>query len=66
MNTLPSHVEVLTVPEAARILRVSRFKMYDLVKKNAIPAIRLGEGTIRIPKAAIDALIHGGSTLSEP
>jgi excisionase family DNA binding protein len=61
--------EMLTVSEAARRLRVGRTLAYQLVAKfldgepGGIPAIRLG-GTLRVPRAALDDLIHMGHVLS--
>ncbi len=45
---------LLTVPEAAQILRISRNLAYELVARNELPSIRLGR-VIRIPRAALDA-----------
>lgn len=40
---------LLTVPEAAKLLRISRNLAYELVARNELPAIRLGR-VIRVPK----------------
>jgi excisionase family DNA binding protein len=45
------------VNEAARALGYSRTQIYDLVNRGVLPALRLGGGSIRIPKAAIEKLI---------
>jgi excisionase family DNA binding protein len=42
-------LDLLTVPEAAKLLRISRNLAYELVARNEIPAIRLGR-VIRVPK----------------
>lgn len=47
---------LLTVPEAARVLRISRNKVYELVRQRLIPAVRLGKN-IRIPRQALDRWI---------
>lgn len=52
MNSNPHEVttwDLLTVPETAKILRISRNLAYELVARNEIPAIRLGR-VIRIPR----------------
>lgn len=43
---------LLTVPEAARLLRVSRNLAYELVAQRQIPALRLGRA-IRVPRHAL-------------
>lgn len=46
MDELPAF---LTVPEAARVLRLKRSTAYELVRQGAIPSIRLGR-QIRVPR----------------
>ena len=36
--------EILTSEEARRLLKIGRTKLWDLTKKNMIPAYRVGEG----------------------
>lgn len=45
---------LLTVPEAAKMLRISRNLAYELVARNELPAIRLGR-VIRVPKHGLEA-----------
>src|SRR5512132_3867816 len=49
LATLP---EVLTVREAAAILRVGRDQLYQVVARGELGAVRLGR-SIRIPKQAL-------------
>ena len=42
--------------EAARLLGVSRSRVYELIREGEIPAIRLA-GTIRVPLAELRAMI---------
>jgi len=42
--------------EAARILNVSRSRIYEMLNAGTIPAVRLEGRTWRIPKAALDKL----------
>ena len=44
---------MLTVPEAAKLLRIGRNHAYELVARGEIPSVRLGR-LIRIPRAALD------------
>jgi excisionase family DNA binding protein len=40
----PGEDEILTSEEARRLLKIGRTKLWDLTKKNMIPAYRVGEG----------------------
>jgi excisionase family DNA binding protein len=51
----------ISVPEAARMLGVSRNFCYDLVKQKQLPVIRFGK-RILIPKIALEKLLEKGST----
>ena len=44
--------DVLTVPEAAKLLRIGKNQAYELVKNGRLGAIRLGKKII-IPKPAL-------------
>lgn len=50
----------LTVPEAAKILRLGRNTTYDLVRCGALRSIRIGR-QLRIPRDAILDFLHGGN-----
>ncbi len=50
MNDAPM---LLTVPETARLLRISRNLAYELVARGELPAVRLGR-VIRIPRSELD------------
>ncbi|MBE7518502.1 MAG: helix-turn-helix domain-containing protein [Dehalococcoidia bacterium] len=65
-------LDLLTVPEAAKLLRISRNLAYELVARNELPAVRLGR-VIRIPRYSLDEWIAskaaqrvGLRTLSSP
>ena len=53
-------VMLLTVREAAQLLRISRNLAYELVTRGEIPAIRLGR-VIRVPRTALDQWLEAGS-----
>jgi len=42
------------VPEAAKVLGISRSLAYELVKRGEIPALRIGSKRVVIPKAALE------------
>jgi len=53
-------MELLTITEATKMLKLNRTTLYTLIKKGEIPAIRLGSQW-RIPKEELEKLI-GNST----
>ena len=48
---------LLTVPEAAETLGVSRSHLYSLIQQGRLPTIRLG-CSVRIPKAWLERYIE--------
>ncbi len=48
---------LLTVPEAARLLRISRNLAYELVRQNSLPHVRLGR-RILIPRRGLENWIE--------
>ena len=59
-STLATLPEVLTVREAAAILRVGRNQLYQAVARGQLGAVRIGR-TIRIPKQALLDLLATNS-----
>ena len=51
---------VLTVEEAAKVLRISRGAAYEAVRTNALPHVRIGR-TIRVPRAGLLDLLAEGN-----
>ncbi len=47
---------LLTVPEAARLLRISRNLAYELIRQNVLPHVRLGR-RILIPRHGLEIWI---------
>jgi excisionase family DNA binding protein len=52
--------QILVADEVAALLRVDRQRVYELVRKNAIPVIRLGERQYRFDAEAIEEWIARG------
>ncbi len=48
--------ELLRPDEVARILRIGRTKVYEMVARREIPVVRIGRG-IRIPRRALESWI---------
>jgi excisionase family DNA binding protein len=61
--TLASLPEVLTVREAAKVLRVGRNQLYQAVERGQLRAVRIGR-SIRIPKQALLDLLARNSPLT--
>ena len=56
--------EILIADEVAEMLRVDRQRVYELVRRDAIPVIRLGERQYRFDAVAIKQWIErGGSSM---
>jgi len=53
---------LLTVPEAARLLRISRNLAYDLIAQGRLPHVRLGR-TIRVSRPRLEDWISHESDL---
>jgi excisionase family DNA binding protein len=54
---------ILIADEVAEILRVDRQRIYELVRTNQIPVIRLGERQYRFSAQAIEQFLHVGRNL---
>ena len=55
MQNLPAY-EVLTVGEAAKLLRVSQKTLYRMISAGSIPVLRFGRA-IRNPRAVIESML---------
>ncbi|MBF6557481.1 MAG: helix-turn-helix domain-containing protein [Acidimicrobiales bacterium] len=60
----PAPIELLTIPEAARFLRIGRSAAYDLARRfeatggdEGIPCIRVGGRLLRVPVDALRAMV---------
>ena len=55
--------ELLRVPDAARLLKVSRSKIYELLASGELESVLIG-GCRRIPTAAIRTLVENARNAS--
>ena len=55
-----NNLQVLTVREAARVLRISRNSCYEAIRKGELPAIRLGRRWL-VPLSALRRMLDGGA-----
>lgn len=51
---VPSDVLALKPEQAAQLLQISRSRIYELIREDRVPYIRVG-GSIRIPRRALEA-----------
>ncbi|WP_113705349.1 helix-turn-helix domain-containing protein [Nonomuraea lactucae] len=49
--------ELLTVPEAMALLKVSRWTLYNLLRSGELTSVLVGERCRRIPTTALDAYV---------
>jgi excisionase family DNA binding protein len=49
--------EWLTVPEVAEELRIPRSQAYELCARGDLPAVRIGERSIRINRAELESFL---------
>ncbi len=47
----------LKVPEVAEELQVPRTRAYELIAKGELPAVRIGERTIRVHRAELEKFL---------
>jgi excisionase family DNA binding protein len=57
---------ILIADEVAEILRVDRQRVYELVRTNAIPFIKLGERQYRFSRPAIENWLGLNGTTKQP
>ena len=49
--------EWLKVPETARLLGVPRTRAYELIQRGELPAVRIGERTIRVNRHELERFL---------
>lgn len=47
----------LTVPEVAEELHIPRTRCYELIARGELPAVRIGERSIRVNKAELERFL---------
>ena len=60
MTTAEDDRLVLTVTEAAQLLKIGRSCAYEAVRNGQLPVIRMGR-RILVPRAALERLLANGS-----
>lgn len=49
----------LTVPQAGRLLGISRGLAYQLARDGTLPVLRLGDKRLLVPKVALERMLAG-------
>ncbi|MFD8572461.1 helix-turn-helix domain-containing protein [Streptomyces sp. NPDC059639] len=57
LTAVPMTPEALTVPEVMAALRISRFKVYDLIRSNELHSITIGRAR-RVPVDSLCAYMR--------
>jgi len=47
----------MRVPDAAAYFRVPRSRMYDLIQRGELPAVRIGERSIRVNRKEVERFL---------
>ena len=47
----------LTVPDTARELQIPRTRCYELIQRGELPAVRIGERSIRVNRAELEQFL---------
>lgn len=58
MDSEPNGKLAYSVEEAAKALGIGRCLCYELVRQGRIPALRLGERRLVVPRAALERLLE--------
>ena len=64
-RTTPDVPAVLTVEEAAVLLRIGRQSAYQAVRAGEIPTIRVGRRLL-VPRARLERMLGGGDETNNP
>ena len=56
---------ILTVEEAAGMLRISRGLAYEMVRTGRLPSIRLGRRLL-VPRSALERMLRGDGQTATP
>lgn len=59
-------MELMKPAEAAQMLRVRRSTLYAWIREGRIPAVRLSERVVRVPRERLEALLEDLSVGGQP
>jgi excisionase family DNA binding protein len=55
--------EWLKVPEAAQYFGVPRSRMYELIQRGELPAVRIGQRSIRVNRREVEQFLRENCSL---
>jgi excisionase family DNA binding protein len=55
--------EWMKVPEAAAYFRIPRSRMYELIQRGELPAVRIGERSIRVNRREAERFLRENHSL---
>jgi excisionase family DNA binding protein len=58
--------EWLRVPEAARLLGLPRTRAYELIQQGELPAVRIGQRSIRVNRAELERFLLESRRVAGP
>lgn len=61
-----THIELLTINEASKLLKVSRRTLYNYIKSGKLPCIKLSNRALRFKETDIMRIISENTILYEP
>jgi excisionase family DNA binding protein len=59
------HKPWLTVPETAAELSIPRTRCYELIQQGSLPAVRIGERSIRVNRAELERFLLEGRRVAK-
>ena len=59
-----SHAEILTIEEAAKLLRIGRNAAYEAAKRGDIPVIKIGKRLL-VPRLALNKLLAMDASVAQ-
>ena len=57
----PTPDELLTVPDVARVLKVSRPRAYELARQGMLPSVRIGQKQVRVRRRDLTEYLQKAS-----
>lgn len=60
---MPSDAEplLLSVAQAAALLHIGKDKAYELIASGKLPSVRLGERSVRVPRALLEKWVEAAA-----
>ncbi|HVU70429.1 MAG TPA: helix-turn-helix domain-containing protein [Ktedonobacteraceae bacterium] len=63
---LPTNMVLLTIPQAMTILGIGRTRIYELIKREHLPVVKIGPGAVRIKLDSLQEWIQARERREDP